>query len=258
MTTTEGDRGQLPSLEPWPRVDFERFGPVERTALSRIRQRIIGRLTRNWVWIPHVTHHDRADITTLERLRRSINERADPAEPKLTVLAFLLSALAVVLREYPQFNAALDGNQLVLRRYYHIGIATDTRAGLLVPVLRDVDRRGVREIATEVTTLAETARQGKLTPTQMAGGTFTVSSLGALGGFAFTPIINAPEVAILGVTRAEIAPVWNGSEFVPRLMLPLSLSYDHRVIDGADAARFVTRIAALLSDVLPSDLDSYL
>jgi pyruvate dehydrogenase E2 component (dihydrolipoamide acetyltransferase) len=249
---------QALSLEPWPRVDFERFGPVERTPLSRIRQRIVRRLTRNWVMIPHVTHHDRADITELEQLRRLHNEEAGPTGTKLTIVAFLVAALVVALREQPQFNASLDADELVVRRYYNIGVATDTSAGLLVPVLRDADAKGVRAIAAEIASLAALAREGALVPAQMAGGTFTISSLGGIGGLGFTPIINAPEVAILGASRAVMAPIWNGTEFQPRLMLPLSLSYDHRVIDGADAARFTVRLATLLAEAIPAELDAYL
>jgi pyruvate dehydrogenase E2 component (dihydrolipoamide acetyltransferase) len=250
--------GRVPLMvEPWPSVDLEKFGAVERRPLSRIRHHIIRRLTRNWVMIPHVTHHDRVDITELDRLRRELNADTSTA-PRLTMLPFLICALAIALREAPQFNASLDHGELVLRRYCNIGVATDTPAGLLVPVLRDVESKGVRDLAAEMAVLSDLARNRALAPAQMAGGTFTVSSLGAIGGSAFTPIINAPEVAILGVTRAAMMPVWTGSEFVPRLMLPLSLSYDHRVIDGADAARFTVRLGELLGDVLPSALDTHL
>ena len=252
------DEPRTLTVDPWPRVDFERFGPVERRVLSRIRRRIIRRLARNWVMIPHVTHHDRADITELERLRRELNRETDSAEVRLTIVPFVIAATLVALREFPQFNAALDDGELVLRRYYHVGVATDTPSGLLVPVLRDAHAKGVRELAVELASLATLAREGKLVPEQMAGGTFTVSSLGGIGGLGFTPIINAPEVAILGVTRAVMAPVWTGAEFVPRLMLPLSLSYDHRVIDGADAARFTVRLAQLLAEEIPGELDAYL
>ncbi len=253
--TAPPDKLKPLELEPWPRVDFERFGPVERMPLSRIRQQIIRRLTRNAVVIPHVTHHDLADITALDSRRRSLNESGDSTQPKLTILPFLLLALAVALREFPQFNASLDAGELVMRNYYNIGVATATRSGLLVPVVRDVQAKDLMELAAAIALLTETARNGKLTPAQMAGGTFTVSSLGGIGGTAFTPIINAPEVAILGVTRSTVAPVWNGTEFVPRLMLPLSLSYDHRVIDGADAARFTVRLAELLNDARSEPLE---
>jgi pyruvate dehydrogenase E2 component (dihydrolipoamide acetyltransferase) len=244
--TAQRDELELLKLEPWPQVDFERFGPVERMPLPRIRQQIMRRLTRNAVVIPHVTHHDLADITDLDSLRRSLNETQDGTRPKLTILPFLLLALTVALREFPQFNASLSGNELVMRNYYNVGVATATRSGLLVPVVRNVDVKGLTELAADIALLTEAARDRKLTPAQMAGGTFTVSSLGGIGGTAFTPIINAPEVAILGVTRSTVKPVWNGTEFAPRLMLPLSLSYDHRVIDGADAARFTVRLAELL------------
>ncbi len=252
-----GDQQTL-TVDPWPRVDFERFGPVDRRVLSRIRRRIIRRLVRNWVMIPHVTHHDRADITELERLRRELNQSAGAGEAKLTIVAFVIAASVVALREFPQFNASLGSDELVLRHYYNIGVATDTPSGLLVPVLRDAGSKGVRELAAELASLAGLAREGALVPEQMAGGTFTISSLGGIGGLGFTPIINAPEVAILGVTRAAVAPVWTGVEFVPRLMLPLSLSYDHRVIDGADAARFTVRLAELLSEEIPAELDAHL
>ncbi|WP_249019133.1 2-oxo acid dehydrogenase subunit E2 [Conexibacter sp. S30A1] len=241
------------TVEPWPQVDFERFGPVERTALSRIRQQISRRLTRNAMLIPHVTHHEQADITELDNLRRSLNESNADAPVKLTLLPFMVVALARALQEFPQFNASLDANELVLRHYYNIGIATETRSGLLVPVLRDVNNKDLYTVAAEIMTLTEAARNRALTPAEMAGGTFTISSLGGIGGTGFTPIINAPEVAVLGVTRAAIWPVWTGSEFAPRLLLPLSLSYDHRVIDGAAAARFSARVAELLSSWLPND-----
>jgi pyruvate dehydrogenase E2 component (dihydrolipoamide acetyltransferase) len=237
------------SLAPWPVVDFERFGPVERVERSRI-QRISGpALARNWVMIPHVTHNDEADITELEAWRKQLNEELREDGVKVTMVSFLICACVATLKRFPTFNASLDGEQLVLRRYYNIGFAADTPAGLVVPVIKGADRKGLVEIARELGELSAKARAGKLTPDEMQGGTFTISSLGGIGGTSFTPIINAPEVAILGVTRAATKPVWNGREFAPRLMLPLSLSYDHRVIDGAAAARFVVHLAGVLSDL---------
>jgi pyruvate dehydrogenase E2 component (dihydrolipoamide acetyltransferase) len=240
-----------PGLEmaPWPKVDFEKYGPVERRALSRIAKISGPNLARNWVMIPHVTHHDDADVTELEAFRRRTNEEHAKEGVKLTMVALLLKASVVALRRFPQFNASLDGDDLVLKRYYHLGFAADTPQGLVVPVIRDVDRKGLIEIAGELTELSGRAREGKLKGEEMRGGTFTISSLGGIGGTGFTPIINAPEVAILGVTRSAQKPVWNGREFEPRLMLPLSLSYDHRVIDGAAAARFVAYLAAVLTDL---------
>ncbi|HEX3462549.1 MAG TPA: dihydrolipoyllysine-residue acetyltransferase [Candidatus Elarobacter sp.] len=234
-------------LPPWPSVDFAKFGPVERVALTRI-QRISGPvLARNWVMIPHVTQNDDADVTELEAFRKQINtERKDV---KVTMLAFLMKAAVAALKRYPQFNSSLDGDELVLKKYYHLGFAADTPNGLLVPVIRDVDKKGVVEIATETAALAAKARDGKLGPNDMSGATFTISSLGSIGGTYFTPIINAPEVAILGACKAETRPVWDGAQFVPRLVQPLSLSYDHRVIDGANAARFTVEIKNALNDL---------
>jgi pyruvate dehydrogenase E2 component (dihydrolipoamide acetyltransferase) len=234
-------------LPPWPTVDFAQFGPVEVVPLSRIK-RISGPvLHRNWVSIPHVTNHEQADITELEAFRRRINEERPDA--KLTILAFLMKAVTGALQRHPELNASLDGDSLVLKRYYNLGFAADTPQGLLVPVVRDVDRKGALELARETRELAAKAREGKLAPADMQGAGFTISSLGGIGGTAFTPIINAPEVAILGVSRSALQAVWNGSAFEPRLMLPLSLSYDHRVIDGALAARFNATLAALLADL---------
>jgi pyruvate dehydrogenase E2 component (dihydrolipoyllysine-residue acetyltransferase) len=236
------------NLAPWPSVDFEKFGPVERVERSRI-QRISGpNLARNWVMIPHVTHNDEADITELEAWRKRLNEEL-VGEVKLTMVSFLVAACVATLKEFPTFNASLDGEQLVLKRYYNIGFAADTPGGLVVPVIKDADQKGLLEIARELTVLSGKAREGKLTPGDMSGSTFTISSLGGIGGTSFTPIVNAPEVAILGVTRSAMKPVWDGKEFVPRLILPLSLSYDHRVIDGAAAARFVVHLVAVLSDL---------
>ena len=242
-----GDLG----LAPWPTVDFEKFGPIERVQRSRI-QRISGPvLARNWVMIPHVTHNDEADITDLEAWRKQLNAAHSRDGVKLTMVSFLIAASVATLKEFPTFNASLDGEDLVLRRYYNIGFAADTPGGLVVPVIKHADQKGLLEIARELTALSESARAGKLTPGDMAGGTFTISSLGGIGGTSFTPIINAPEVAILGATRAAVKPIWDAeaSEFKPRLMVPLSLSYDHRVIDGAAAARFVAHLVGVLSDL---------
>jgi pyruvate dehydrogenase E2 component (dihydrolipoamide acetyltransferase) len=236
-------------LLPWPRVDFARFGPIERTPLARIRRISAANLARNWVMIPHVTQHDEADVTDLEAFRVRLNAEEEGREAKVTLLAFVVKACLAALRRFPEFNASLDGDDLVLKRYFHIGFAADTPNGLVVPVLRDADRKGVLEIARELATLAAKAREGKLGPAEMQGGTFSISSLGGIGGTAFTPIINAPEVAILGVSRTSTRPVWDGKAFAPRLLLPLSLSYDHRVIDGAAAARFTAFLAQALSDV---------
>jgi pyruvate dehydrogenase E2 component (dihydrolipoamide acetyltransferase) len=236
-------------LAPWPKVDFEKYGPVERRPRSRIAKISGPNLARNWVLIPHVTHHDEADVTELEAFRKRANEEHAKQGVKLTMVALLLKAAVAALSRFEQFNASLEGDDLVVKRYYHLGFAADTPQGLVVPVIRDVDRKGLIEIAGELTDLSGRAREGKLTGEEMRGGTFTISSLGGIGGTGFTPIINAPEVAILGVTRAAMKPVWNGREFEPRLMLPLSLSYDHRVIDGAAAARFTAYLAAVLNDL---------
>jgi pyruvate dehydrogenase E2 component (dihydrolipoamide acetyltransferase) len=234
-------------LPPWPSVDFAKFGPVERVALTRI-QRISGPvLARNWVMIPHVTQNDDADVTDLEAFRKQIN--AERKDVKVTMLAFLMKAAVAALKRYPQFNGSLDGDELVLKKYYHLGFAADTPNGLLVPVIKDVDEKGVIEIAAETAALGAKARDGKLGPNEMSGATFTISSLGSIGGTYFTPIINAPEVAILGACKAETRPVWDGAQFVPRLIQPLSLSYDHRVIDGANAARFTVEIKNALTDL---------
>lgn len=244
------------SLLPWPKVDFAKFGPVETRELSRIEKISGANLSRNWAMIPHVTQFEDADITTLEKLRVELNKENERAiakggATKLTMLAFLMKASVSALRQFPDFNASLDatGENLVLKQYFHIGFAADTPNGLVVPVVRDCDTKGVMEIAMETGELAAKAREGKLGPAQMSGGCFTISSLGGIGGTKFTPIVNAPEVAILGVSRASMQPVWNGEKFKPRLMLPLSLSYDHRVIDGAAAARFTTYLAQLLADM---------
>jgi len=236
-------------LAPWPKVNFEKFGPIERKPLSRI-QKISGpNLHRNWVMIPHVTHQEEADITELEAFRKEIGEGYKKQDIRITMLAFLVKASVAALKAHPIFNASLDGDDLVLKSYYNVGFAADTPNGLMVPVIKEADAKGVAAIAEELGALSGQAREGKLKPGDMSGSTFTISSLGGIGGTAFTPIINAPEVAILGVTRSAMKPVWNGSEFKPRLILPLSLSYDHRVIDGAAAARFAKDLAALLTDL---------
>lgn len=236
------------SLLPWPQIDFSKFGPVESKPLSRIKKISGANLHRNWVMVPHVTNNDEADITELEALRKSLNEEYKREGVKVTMLAFLIKAAVAALKKYPEFNASLDGDNLVLKQYYHIGFAADTPNGLVVPVIRDADKKGVLEIAQESSDLAAKARDGKLSPAQMQGGCFSISSLGGIGGTHFTPIINVPEVAILGVSRSSMKPVWDGKAFVPRLTLPLSLSYDHRVIDGAAAARFNAYMGALLAD----------
>ena len=236
-------------LAPWPKVDFEKYGPIERQSRSRIAKISGPNLARNWVMIPHVTHHDEADVTELEAFRKRVNEEHAKQGVKVTMVALLLKASVAALARFEQFNASLDGDDLVFKRYYHLGFAADTPQGLVVPVIRDVDRKGLIEIAGELTELSGRAREGKLKGEEMRGGTFTISSLGGIGGTGFTPIINAPEVAILGATRSATKPVWNGREFEPRLMLPLSLSYDHRVIDGAAAARFTDYLAAVLTDL---------
>jgi len=236
-------------LPAWPKVDFAKFGPVEVKPLTRI-QKISGpALARNWVMIPHVTQFDEADITELEAFRAKVNEENAKSGVKVTPLAFLIKAVVAALKKFPAFNASIDGDNLVIKQYWHIGFAADTPGGLVVPVLKDADKKGVVEIARETGELAAKGREGKLGPAEMQGGTFTISSLGGIGGTAFTPIINAPEVAILGVSKAAMKPVWNGKEFVPRLMMPLSLSYDHRVIDGASAARFTAYLAQVIADL---------
>jgi pyruvate dehydrogenase E2 component (dihydrolipoamide acetyltransferase) len=239
------------NLLPWPQVDFSKFGETETRALSRIKKISGANLARNWVMIPHVTQHDEADITDLEALRVALNKENEKSGLKLTMLAFLMKAVVSALKKFPDFNASLDasGENLVLKKYFHVGFAADTPNGLVVPVLRDADRKGVFEIAKETGELAAKARDGKLGPADMSGGCFSISSLGGIGGTAFTPIVNAPEVAILGVSKSATKPVWDGKAFQPRLMLPLSLSYDHRVIDGASAARFTSYLGQLLADM---------
>jgi len=236
-------------LLPWPQVDFAKYGPIELQPLSRIKKLSGANLHRNWVMIPHVTNNDDADITELEAFRLQLNQENAKLGTKVTLLAFIIKAVCNALRKFPEFNASLDGDTLVLKRYYHIGFAADTPNGLVVPVIRDADKKGVLQIAEEASTMAAKAREGKLGPADMQGGTFSISSLGGIGGTYFTPIINAPEVAILGVCRASIRPVWADNAFQPRLIAPLSLSYDHRVIDGASAARFNTYLVGLLGDM---------
>ncbi|AVY93938.1 dihydrolipoyllysine-residue acetyltransferase [Microvirgula aerodenitrificans] len=236
-------------LLPWPKVDFARFGPVTSEPLSRIKKISGANLSRNWVMIPHVTQFDEADITDMEAFRKQMGEELKADGVKLTPLAFLIKAAVKALQKFPAFNASLDGDNLVLKQYVNIGFAADTPNGLVVPVVKDADRKSLIEIAQETGVLAKKARDGKLLPGDMQGGCFSISSLGGIGGTAFTPIINAPEVAILGVSKSAIKPVWNGKEFAPRLMLPLSLSYDHRVIDGAAAARFTSYLSQVLGDI---------
>ncbi|MBE7416668.1 MAG: dihydrolipoyllysine-residue acetyltransferase [Ideonella sp.] len=240
--------GALPGLLPWPQVDFAKFGAIERKDLSRIKKISGANLHRNWVMIPHVTNHDDADITDLEAFRVQLNKEHERAGIKVTMLAFLIKASVFALKQFPEFNASIDGDQLVLKRYFHIGFAADTPNGLVVPVVKDADQKGILAISQEMSTLAAKAREGKLAPSDMSGGCFSISSLGGIGGRYFTPIINAPEVSILGVCRSSTEPRWDGKQFVPRLILPLSLSWDHRVIDGAAAARFNAYLASLLAD----------
>jgi|KBSSwiStaDraftv2_1062776.scaffolds.fasta_scaffold35067_2 pyruvate dehydrogenase E2 component (dihydrolipoamide acetyltransferase) len=256
--TAGGSAGQVSgggvlNLLPWPTVDFAKYGAIETKPLSRIKKISGANLARNWVMIPHVTQFDEADITDLEALRVRLNKENEKAGIKVTMLAFIIKATVAALRKFPDFNASLvaapDGDHLVLKHYFNIGFAADTPNGLVVPVIRNADQKGVLEIASEMGALSAKARDGKLGPAEMQGGCFSISSLGGIGGTAFTPIINAPEVAILGVSKSVTKPVWNGSEFTPRLMVPLSLSYDHRVIDGAAAARFTAYLAGLLSDL---------
>jgi pyruvate dehydrogenase E2 component (dihydrolipoamide acetyltransferase) len=247
--------GSLPfDLPPWPEVDFAKFGPVESLPLSRIQKLSGPYLHRNWISIPHVTQFDEADITELEAFRKGQTAETEKKGFKLTMLAFMIKACVTALREYPQFNASLDrsGESVIIKKYYHIGVAVDTAEGLIVPVVRDADRKGVFDLAKELAEISKLARDKKLKAGDLQGGTFSISSLGGIGGTAFTPIINAPEVAILGVSRSVMRQTWNGKDFVPRLMLPLSLSYDHRVIDGATAARFTTYLVSVLSDIRKS------
>jgi pyruvate dehydrogenase E2 component (dihydrolipoamide acetyltransferase) len=246
-----GGAGAGLNLLPWPQVDFSKFGDVEIKPRSKINKISGANLARNWVMIPHVTQLDDADVTELEALRVALNKENEKAGIKFTMLAFLIKAVVAALKKYPDFNASLDasGENLVLKKYFHVGFAADTPNGLVVPVLKDADKKGIIDIARETTALAGKAREGKLGPAEMSGGCFSISSLGGIGGTAFTPIVNAPEVAILGVSKSAIKPVWDGKAFQPRLILPLSLSYDHRVIDGASAAHFTAYLAQLLADM---------
>jgi len=237
------------NLLPWPSVDFQKFGPVEIRPFSKIKKISGQNLSRNWVVIPHVVYHEDADITELEAFRVQMNKENEGNGPKITMLSFLLKACEIALKKFPEFNSSVDGDNLVLKHYYHIAFAADTPNGLVVPVIKNVDQKSISELATETSTLAKKAREGKLSPAEMSGACFTISSLGGIGGTSFSPIINAPEVAILGASKAVMKPVWNGSAFLPRLILPLSLSADHRVIDGALATHFNAFVAQLLSDM---------
>ena len=239
------------NIPPWPVIDFEKFGSVEKKVLSRIKKLSGAALHRNWLSIPHITQHDEVDITELETFRKSLAKESDKAGIKVTPLALIMKATVSALKKFPDFNSSLtpEGDALFVKKYYHIGVAVDTPGGLVVPVIRNVDKKGVFEIADELGKVSAKARDSKLGPADMSGGTFSISSLGGIGGGHFTPIVNAPEVAILGVARSAMKPIWNGAEFVPRLMLPLSLSYDHRVIDGAEGARFITYLNQIMNDI---------
>ncbi|WP_042422721.1 dihydrolipoyllysine-residue acetyltransferase [Comamonas granuli] len=243
-----GGGGAGLDLLPWPKVDFAKFGPIERKELSRIKKISGANLARNWVMIPHVTNNDEADITELEAFRVQTNKENEKSGVKVTMLAFVIKAVVAALKKFPEFNASLDGDALVYKQYFHIGFAADTPNGLVVPVLKDADQKGILQISAEMAELAKKAREGKLGAADMQGGSMSISSLGGIGGTHFTPIINAPEVAILGLSKSQMKPVWDGQQFVPRLLLPLSLSYDHRVIDGAAAARFNAYLGAVLAD----------
>ncbi|WP_066704436.1 dihydrolipoyllysine-residue acetyltransferase [Curvibacter delicatus] len=243
-----GGTGAGLDLLPWPKVDFAKFGEVERKELSRIKKISGANLHRNWVMIPHVTHNENADVTELEALRIQLNKENEKAGIKFTMLAFVIKACVAALQKFPEFNASLDGDALIYKKYFHIGFAADTPNGLVVPVLKDADRKGIVQISQELAEMSKKARDGKLTPAEMTGGCFSISSLGGIGGRYFTPIVNAPEVAILGLTKTFMEPVWDGKAFVPRLTLPMSLSYDHRVIDGATAARFAAYLSQVLGD----------
>jgi pyruvate dehydrogenase E2 component (dihydrolipoamide acetyltransferase) len=246
-----GGAGLALGLPAWPQVDFAKFGPVETLALSRIKKISGPVLHRNWVSIPHVTQNDEADITELEAFRKGLADEAQKQGVKLTPLAFIMKAVVAALKSHPEFNASLApaGDALILKRYFHIGVAVDTPGGLVVPVVRNVDQKGVLQLAKELAEISARAREGKLGPAEMQGGSFSISSLGGIGGTHFTPIINAPEVAILGVSKSSTKPVWRDGQFLPRLMMPLSLSYDHRALDGAQGARFITSLAGILSDI---------
>ncbi|HEY1868633.1 MAG TPA: dihydrolipoyllysine-residue acetyltransferase [Candidatus Cybelea sp.] len=249
LQTPRAEAGAFGGLPAWPKLDFGQYGAVERQPLSRIKKLSGPNLHRNWVSIRHITNYDEADVTSIEALRNEVNaEQTKSGGPKLTMLAFLIRASVAALQRFPEFNSSLDGDELILKRYYNVGFAADTPGGLVVPVIKNADAKGLIEIAREAQELAGKAREGKLTLAQMQGGSFTISSIGGIGGTAFTQIVNAPEVAILGATRTAMKPVWDGKKFAPRLMLPISVSYDHRVIDGAGAARFLVYVAELLAD----------
>jgi pyruvate dehydrogenase E2 component (dihydrolipoamide acetyltransferase) len=243
-----GGDGAALGLIPWPKVDFAKFGPIERKEMGRIKKISGANLLRNAIMIPAVTNHDDADITDLEAFRVSTNKENEKSGVKVTMLAFLIKACVAALKKYPEFNSSLDGDVIVYKNYWHIGFAADTPNGLMVPVIKDADKKGILQISQEMGELAKKAREGKLSPAEMTGATFTISSLGGIGGKYFTPIINAPEVAIMGVCKSTHEPVWDGKQFVPRLMLPLSLTWDHRVIDGAAAARFNAYLGQILGD----------
>ncbi len=254
MLARENSSAQAPhssigfDLLPWPKIDFTKFGEVEHQARSRIQKVSAANLARNWVMIPAVTYHDDADITELEEFRAGLNKENKKDELKITLLAFLIKAAVAALKQYPTFNSSLDGEDLILKKYFHIGFAVDTKGGLVVPVIRNVDQKGIREIAEETAALAKLAREGKLKPDQMQGASFTISSLGGIGGTYCAPIVNAPEVAILAVNKSSMKPVWDGTQFVPRLICPLSMTADHRVIDGALATHFTNYLTQLLGD----------
>jgi pyruvate dehydrogenase E2 component (dihydrolipoamide acetyltransferase) len=247
-SAASGGDGAALGLLPWPKVDFAKFGPIERKDLSRIKKISGANLHRNWVMIPHVTHHDHADVTDLEALRVKLNKENEKAGIKITMLAFVIKAAVAALKKFPEFNASLEGDALVYKKYFHIGFAADTPNGLVVPVLKDADQKGLLQISQDLAELSKKARDGKLGPADMTGGCFSISSLGGIGGRYFSPIINAPEVAILGLSKSFMEPVWDGKAFVPRLTQPMSLSYDHRVIDGASAARFAAYLGQVLGD----------
>ncbi len=239
------------NLAPLPAVDFAKFGPIKVEALTRIKKLSAGHLHRNWLSIPHVTQHDEADVTELEAYRKQQAEEVKKQGVRFTPLVFLIKASVLALKHYPQFNASLapDGENLILKGYYHIGVAVDTPQGLVVPVIRDVDKKGLLDLAKELGDVSARMRDGKIHPSDLQGGCFSISSLGGIGGTTFTPIINAPEVAILGVSKSQMKPVWDGKQFIPRLLMPLSLSFDHRVIDGAQGARFLSYLGGMLSDI---------
>lgn len=248
-TSAQTGSGTGLNLLPWPQIDFSKFGEIETKVLSRIKKISGANLARNWAMIPHVTQHDEADITEMEAFRKTASEQYK--DIKVTPLVFLIKAVVAALKKFPAFNSSLDAaaENLILKRYFHVGIAVDTPEGLVVPVIRDCDKKGLIDLAKEMSEISVKAREKKLGPADMSGGCFSISSLGGIGGVGFTPIINAPEVAILGVSKSQTKPMWNGKEFIPRLMLPLSLSYDHRVIDGAEAARFTAYLAQVLGDI---------